>query len=175
MTANSPITGSARVFDSHGRTIRRWTVSKATSGSWVWNGRNSAGVTVPDGRYTFRVAGLDRAGNRTIRDLAVTVDRTIRTVTWSRSSFAPKAGQHARLAFTLGRSAHVTVTILQGATVVRSIWTAKPFGAGSHGWTWNGRTASGALVKPGTYRVVVHAVSSVGTSSFSRNVVVRLP
>ena len=173
MTADSPITGSARVFDSHGRTVRRWTVSKATNGSWVWNGRNSAGVTVPDGRYTFRVAGLDRAGNRTIRDLAVTVDRTIRTVTWSRSSFAPKAGQHARMTFSLRRSADVTVTILQGATVVRSIWTAKPFGAGSHGWTWNGRTASGALVKPGTYRVVVRAVSSVGTSSFSRNVVVR--
>ncbi len=96
-------------------------------------------------------------------------------MTWSRSSFAPKAGQRARLAFSLRRSAHVTVTILQGATVVRTIWTAKPFGVGSHAWTWNGRTASGALVKPGTYRVVVRAVSSVGTSSFSRNVVVRLP
>jgi flagellar hook assembly protein FlgD len=174
MTADSPVTGSARIFDAHGRTIRRWTLTKATSGSWVWNGRNTAGATVPDGRYTFRVAGLDRAGNRTIRDLAITVDRTIRSVRWSRGSFAPKVRQTARLAFWLGRPARVTVTILQGATVVRTIWTAKAFGAGSHGWTWDGRTAAGALVRPATYRVVVHAVSSVGTSSFSRNVVVRL-
>ena len=175
MTADSAITGSARVFDSHGRTVRRWTFTAAISGSWVWNGRNSAGTTVADGRYTFRVAGLDRAGNRTIRDLAVTVDRTIRSVTWSRSSFAPKAGQHARVTFSLRRSARVTVSIQQGSTPVRTIWTAKPLGAGSHGWTWNGRTASGALVRPGTYRVVVRATSWVGASSFSRNIVVRLP
>ncbi len=67
----------------------------------------------------------------------------------------------------------MTVSILQGDTLVRSIWTAKPFGAGSHGWTWNGRTSSGALVKPGTYRVVITTSSWVGTSSFSRNIVVR--
>jgi spore germination protein YaaH/flagellar hook assembly protein FlgD len=175
MTADSAITGSARVFDSHGTTVRRWTFSKATGGSWVWNGRNSAGTTVPDGRYTFRIAGLDRAGNRTIRDVPVTVDRTIRSVTWSRSSFAPKAGQHARLTFSLRRSAKVTLSIMQGSTVVRTIWTTKALAAGSHGWTWDGRTASGALARPGTYRAVVRATSWVGTSSFSRTIVVRLP
>jgi spore germination protein YaaH/flagellar hook assembly protein FlgD len=173
MTADEAITGSARVFDSHGTTVRRWAFSKVTGGSWAWNGRNTAGTTVADGRYTFRVAGLDRAGNRTIRDLAVTVDRTIRSVTWSRGSFVPKAGQHARMTFSLKRSARVTVSILQGDTPVRSIWTAKPFGAGSHGWTWNGRATSGALVKPGAYRVVITTSSWVGTSSFSRNIVVR--
>ncbi len=175
MTADSAITGSARVFDSHGTTVRRWAITRATSGSWVWNGRNTAGTIVADGKYTFRVAGLDRAGNRTIRDIPVTVDRTIRSVVWSRSSFAPKAGQRARVTFALRRAAAVTLSIVQGTTVVRTIWTAKPLGAGSHGWTWNGRTASGALVRPGTYRVVVQARSSVGTSSFSRDIVVRLP
>jgi flagellar hook assembly protein FlgD len=175
MVADSAITGSARVFDSHGTTVRRWALTKAISGSWVWNGRNSAGATVADGRYTFRVAGLDRAGNRTIRDLVVRVDRTIRSVTWSRSSFAPKAGQHARVTFSLKRSANVTVAILAGPTVVRTVWTAKTLGSGSYGWTWNGRTAAGALVKPGTYRVVVTATSWVGTSTFSRTTAVRLP
>jgi flagellar hook assembly protein FlgD len=130
---------------------------------------------VADGRYTFRVAGLDRAGNRTIRDIRVTVDRTIRSVSWSRGSFAPKAGQHARVTFALRRAATVTVSIQQGSTVVRAIWTAKSLSAGSYGWTWNGRTASGALVKPGTYRVVVRASSWIGTSWFSRDIVVRLP
>ena len=176
MTADSAITGTARVLDSrrHDRPpldVQQGHQSARGSGT----AGTAAGATVADGRYTFRVAGLDRAGNRTVRDLRSLVDRTIRSLTWSRSSFVPKAGQRARLTFTLGRSAHVTVTIYCRArrSSARS-GRAQPFGAGSHGWTWNGRTASGALVKPGTYRVVVHAVSSVGTSSFSRNVVVRL-
>ncbi len=41
MTADEAITGSARVFDSHGTTVRRWAFSKVTRGSWGWNGRNS--------------------------------------------------------------------------------------------------------------------------------------
>jgi flagellar hook assembly protein FlgD len=175
MTSDSPINGWAGVLDSHGTTIRRWAFGTTTGGSWAWDGKNSAGTTVADGRYMLRVAGFDRAGNRTIRDLAVTVDRTIRSVTWSRSSFAPKAGQSARLAFSLSRGAAVTASIMQGSTVIRRLWIGKQFAAGSHAWTWNGRTASGALVKPGTYRVVVSATSWIGTSSLSRNVVVRLP
>jgi len=175
MTADEAITGSARVLDKSGRTVRRWAITRATGGSWVWNGRNSAGTTVADGRYTFRVAGLDRAGNRTARDLPVTVDRTIRSVTWSRSSFTPKVGQHARVTFSLRRAARVTLSIVQGSVLVRTVWTTKSLAAGSHGWTWNGRTSSGALVKPGTYRAVVSARSSIGTSSFSRTIVVRVP
>src|SRR5204863_9546647 len=128
------------VLDTSGRTVRRWTITRATGGSWVWNGRNSAGTTVADGRYTIRVAGLDRAGNRTSRELPVTVDRTIRSVTWSRSSFTPKLGQRARVTFSLRRAARVTLSILQGSALVRTVWTTKSLDAGSHGWTWNGRT-----------------------------------
>ncbi len=175
MAADSWITGSARVFDSRGTTVRRWTITKATSASWAWDGRNSAGATVADGRYTFRVAGRDQAGNLTVQDLVVQVDRTIRAVTWSRSSFTPKSGGRARVTFTLGRPATVTVSIQQGPTVIRAICTARPLGTRSYGWTWNGRTASGALVKPGTYTAVVTATSSIGSSTFTRNVVVRTP
>ena len=81
---------------SHGVLVRKWAFTKATAGSWVWDGRDSAGRTVRDGRYTLRVRGADRAGNVTVRDLGVTVDRTIRSVTWSRTSFTPKARQTAR-------------------------------------------------------------------------------
>ena len=81
------------------RTARRSVAGRSprrTAGSWVWNGRNTAGTTVADGRYTLRVRGYDRAGNQTIRDLTVRVDRTIRSVTWARSSFTPRAGQKDR-------------------------------------------------------------------------------
>jgi spore germination protein YaaH/flagellar hook assembly protein FlgD len=173
--ADERIAGKARIFDKNGATVRRWTITAATAGSWVWNGRNTAGTTVADGRYTLRVKGLDRAGNETIRDTIVRVDRTIRSASWARSAFTPKAGQKDRLTFALRRKATVTVAIYHGSTLVRRIWTGRALSAGTYGWTWSGKTAAGAFVSPGTYRVVVDATSSIGPSRFARNVIVRAP
>jgi flagellar hook assembly protein FlgD len=175
MRADAPITGSARLLDKNGAGIRRWAFSNATAGSWVWDGRDSSGRTVADGRYTFRIWGLDRAGNQSVRDLTVLVDRTIRSLTWSRTSFIPKANQTARVSFVLGRPARVTVAIYSGTTVVRGIWQDRSVVAGSYGWTWNGRTSAGVLVKPGTYRVVVTAISWIGSSTLTRTILVRVP
>ncbi|MEO8437328.1 MAG: glycosyl hydrolase family 18 protein [Chloroflexota bacterium] len=173
MTADERISGAARIFDRNGGTVRRWTFSAVSAGSWAWNGRNAAGATVADGRYTFRVAGLDRAGNATTRDITLRVDRTIRSLTWAHSSFTPRTGGKDRLTVALRRSATVTVSIYGGSTLIRRIWTNRPLAAGTYGWTWNGRTAAGALVKPGTYRAVVEATSWIGASRFTRNVTVR--
>ena len=84
--------------DRHGsstraaRALRRWTFADAGSGAWTWDGRDSAGRTVADGRYTFRVRGLDRAGNSSHRDMTVRVDRTIRSLTLSRLVIHPGRG-----------------------------------------------------------------------------------
>ena len=172
MRADSTVTGSARILDSKGAGLRRWAFGAVGSGSWVWNGRDSAGRVVPDGRYTFRVWGFDRAGNETTRDLRITVDRTIKSVQWSRASFAPAHKQTATVTFALARAATVTVAIDRAGTVVRPIWKAKPLAAGSYSWTWNGRTSAGTLLAPGAYRVSVTAVSSIGSSTFTRTIVI---
>jgi spore germination protein YaaH/flagellar hook assembly protein FlgD len=173
--ADEGISGTARLFSQDNVTVRRWTIAGATAGSWVWNGKNAAGATVADGRYTLRLVGLDRAGNQTTRDLQVRVDRTIRSLAWARSSFTPRAGQKDRFTLVLRRKATVTVAIYQGSTLVRRIWTGRALAAGTYGWTWNGRTAAGAFVKPGSYKVVVDAVSSIGPSRTGRSVTVRAP
>jgi len=175
MKADEPLTGKVRLIDKNGMTVRRWTITAATSRSWIWNGRNLAGRTVADGRYTLRVKGLDRAGNQTISQMTVRVDRTIRSVAWSRPSFIPKSRQRDRMTFVLRRPAVVTVSITHGSTVVRSVWKDRGLAAGTHGWTWNGRTAAGVLLKPGRYRAVVTAISRIGSSTFTRIVVIRAP
>ena len=173
--ADERISGTARLFGRDNATVRRWTIAGATAGSWVWNGKNTAGATVADGRYTLRLVGLDRAGNQTTRDLQVRVDRTIRSLAWARSAFTPRAGQKDRFTLVLRRKATVTVAIYQGSTLVRRIWTGRALAAGTYGWTWNGRSGAGAFVKPGSYKVVVDAVSSIGPSRTSRSVTVRAP
>jgi spore germination protein YaaH/flagellar hook assembly protein FlgD len=173
MRADSAISGSARLIARNGASVRKWTFKGATTGSWVWDGKNSAGRTVGDGRYILRVGGFDRAGNPTVRALTVAVDRTIRRVSWSRASFLARARQTSHVSFTLSRAASITIAIYSGPTVVRRIWQDRVLSAGSHGWTWNGRTATGVLLRPGTYRAVVTARSGISSSTLSRNVIVR--
>jgi flagellar hook assembly protein FlgD len=102
----------------------------------------------------------------------VAVDRTIRSISWSRISFVPRTGQTDRMTLSLSRSATVTVAIYQGSTLVRSFWTRRTFAAGSFVWTWNGRTSAGALARPGAYTVVVDATSWIGSSRSTRAVTV---
>jgi flagellar hook assembly protein FlgD len=173
MRPDSTVSGSARLLDKDGGPIYKWTFTAAGTKSWIWNGRDSAGRTVPDGHYTLRVWAVDRAANATIKDLAVTVDRTIRSVSWSRSSFIPAAKGTSRLAFVLTRQALMTVAIYSGTTKVRGIWQDRMVPAGAYGWTWNGRTAAGVLLKPGTYQAVVTAKTWLGSTTLTKNVVVK--
>ena len=169
------VTGTAQVFDRAGTSVRRWTLNVATARSWTWDGRTASGAVVPDGRYTLRVIGLDRAGNKTSRYLGITVDRTIKALTWARSSFTPRSGAKDRFTMILRRPATVTVAIYRDSTLIRKIWTGRRLAAGTYGWTWSGKTAAGAFVTPGGYKVVVQATSSIGWSRFARGVTVKAP
>ena len=173
MTADSTFTGVARVMTAAGLTVRKWTFSKSQAAAWTWDGRDSRGRHVPDSRYVFRVEGTDPAGNRTVTDISVRVDRTMRSLVWRSPAFRPKSIQRDRLTFNLSRSAKVTVRIYRGTTLVRTIWTDRTLTAGLHGWTWDGRTSSGARVAAGTYVAIVDATSRIGPSRMTRTVTVR--
>jgi spore germination protein YaaH/flagellar hook assembly protein FlgD len=170
--ADEPLSGTARILSATGTTIRKWSFSNARSASWTWNGRGSDGRVVADGRYALRVGGFDRAGNPTVRNIPVTVDRSIRSVTWSQSSFTPGPGRTDRFAVVLGRHVRLSASMYLGSTLVRRVWTNQPVDAGTYRWTWNGRTATGAWAAPGTYRVVVDAASGIGWSRYTRSVTV---
>ena len=169
---NEPSTGVARLADASGHTVKSWSFSNRLLWRTTWTGTNSRGVTVSDGRYLMRLDTRDRAGNRTVVDRTILVDRTIRGVTWSRPTFDPRARLASRVSFVLRRPATVTLAIYRGSTVVRQVSTGHQFGAGSYGWTWNGKTSSGAYVAPGAYRAVLTARSWIGTTSYARNVTV---
>ena len=120
---------------------------------------------VADGRYTFRVNGLDRAGNQTVRDLTVRVDRTIRSVTWARSSFDPASGPEGPAD---ARPAPAGDASRSRSTRVRR-WSA---GSGPVAASRPARTAGRGAARrpparsssPARYRVVVDATSWIGSS-----------
>jgi spore germination protein YaaH/flagellar hook assembly protein FlgD len=174
-STDQAITGTARIRDASGATVRGWSFSVRTSWAATWDGRDTRGHVAVDGRYTFRVDGRDRAGNRSVVDRPILVDRTIRSVAWSNASFDPRAGERSRASIVLRRAATITVAIYRGTTLIKRVWTTKALGAGTYTHTWNGRTATGAVAPPGTYRIAVSATSWIGTTWYSRTVVVETP
>ena len=173
-TSNELVGGKVRVLDAAGTMVRGWTFTPRTSLSVAWDGRRPDGTIVNDGRYTFSVDGRDRAGNRTIANRTILVDRTIKSVRWTDPSFDPRAGQRSTASIVLRRAAVLDVGIYRGNTLVRTIWTSRSVSGGTTTYTWNGRTASGAYVPAGTYRIRVSARSWVGTTTYSQNVVIEV-
>lgn len=171
-TSSQDIHGTVRMLDSGGTSRRLWKYGDSRSWKTDWDGRDDAGKALPNGTYTYRVNGRDLAGNLRIVDRPVLIDDTIRSHAWSKASFDPRDGQTSRLRMELRRTATVTVSIYRGSALIRRPMAAKVLGAGAHGWTWSGKTAAGAYVKPGTYRMVVTAKSRFGSTSWTRSVTV---
>jgi hypothetical protein len=172
-SSDDPISGWARV--SQGSTvIRQWTFAGSTGGKLLWDGRSRTGAAVPDGTYTFKVAGRDAAGNLSTSASTIAVDRTILAPHWSTRAFFPQDGDaiaaSARFAFTLTRPATVTVGIYSGRTLVRTIWSGRAMAAAKQAGTWDGRDGGGAFVPRGTYSLRVTATSSIGTSVASSKI-----
>ncbi|MGI8421045.1 MAG: FlgD immunoglobulin-like domain containing protein, partial [Gaiellaceae bacterium] len=67
----------------------------------------------------------------------------------------PTARAHIR--FRIGKVDRLTLAIVDGGgQVVRTLVDGRRFSRGLHGFTWNGRDDSGALLADGTYRPRVH-------------------
>jgi spore germination protein YaaH/flagellar hook assembly protein FlgD len=173
-TSSERVAGTASVL--HGTAlVRRWSVPDSVGGTVTWNGLDAAGHRIGDGHYTIRLDVRDRAGNRTVVNRAVVLDRTAGFLRWSTTRFAPQDGDAlaptARVGFGLTRSATVSLAIVDAhGSVVRTIWSRRSFAAGTWGWTWNGRNADGAMVGQGRYVAVLTVTSSLGTSVLRRSV-----
>jgi flagellar hook assembly protein FlgD len=173
--SNENAAGVARIY--RGSTlVRSWTLTSRASWGTSWDGRNAAGSVLPDGRYRYRVDLRDAAGNRTVVDSTVTIDRTAGLLRWSRD-FYPQDGDSLAptsvISFKLVRKATTTLRILDGAgTVVRSAWTNRVLGAGTRSWTWNGKSAAGTYVAPGRYVAQLTTTTSLGTTTLVRSLTV---
>lgn len=175
MVSSEGVSGRARVLDKDGLAVRTWKFSALADGSWAWDGTDATGTLVKDGVFSFRLDGIDAAGNGTVQQMPVLVDRTIANITWARSSFKPKLGQKDQLAIKLTRAATVSVSIYRGKTLVRRVWVDKSMGAGTWTWSWNGRDGHRELVEPGVYTASISATSWIGVSRLTRTVTVKAP
>jgi hypothetical protein len=172
-SSDEPISGTLKVM--RGSTlVRLWRVS-GVSGAVTWNGRDSAGRLVGDGRLSVAVRGSDALANSARTTTPLVVDRTVGSLRWSASWFYPQDGDRllpsSVVSLRVARTARLTLRILDASgTEIRRAWTSREVAAGTASWRWDGRTASGAWAPQGRYVAELTAVSSLGTSVLRRAV-----
>ena len=81
-TSNEPIAGVVRIRDGAGTSVRAWTFTRRSRDRDLERPEHRR-HGLPTAATRFRVDGLDRAGNQTVVDRAILVDRTIRSVPWA--------------------------------------------------------------------------------------------
>jgi len=138
----------------------------------TWDGRILRGgalVDAPEGRNVLEITMRDLAGNDASVRRGVVVDRTLGFPTVSPSTISPNgdgARDSATVGFTLTRQANVTLAVLHGATVVRTV-TAGTLAAGDRSLIWDGKLTGGEDAPNGDYQLRVTADGSIGVTSVS--------
>jgi len=174
--------GTARVSvigdgDEVLRRLTDWRSVTASAQSVTWDGRVSDGaklVAVPEGRFAVEIAVLDLAGNSAKVRRPVVVDRTLGFPGVTPQTCSPN-GDGARdtvaVAFKLTRRAEITLALVRGEDVLRTI-KAGELAAGPQSVTWDGKVAGGVFADSGKYELRVTAQGSIGVTSVSEPVTV---
>ena len=139
-----------------------------------WDGRDNDGAVVPDGTYDVRLVPVDGVANRgTSETVSVRSIALLGSVKTSRTVFYPQdrdaLGSTAVLSFAIKRQATVTWTIRNAAgDVVETRMADEVRDAGTHSFTFNGRTQDGVLLPAGKY--TSHVTATDGDFTVSQGV-----
>ena len=161
------------------RWLHGWRARGTSPSSVTWDGKVGSGsglTAAPDGEYRFDVERRDAAGNVARRGVRIVVDRTVGFPTALPGVFSPGedgARDTTALKFKLTRKAAVTVRILAGADVLRTL-SLGTLAAGTHSATWDGKAGSGEYLASSRPSYTVTAVSALGETSVRKTVIVDL-
>lgn len=133
-----------------------------------------AGAATPlDGRWTLAVRAVDDLGRETTMAQSFKVNTTLGFLRAPARLFLPPGGRDAPITWRQGRSARVTVTIVdrEGGTV-RTL-ALRRYRPGEQGVVWNGLDRTRRRVKGGIYTARVVARNALGTSELTAPIRVR--
>lgn len=176
LSATSSESGSlvVRVRGLDGTLLRKWTVPTGTGPTAVtWDGRDLGGRVVPDGTYEIRVSPTDAVGNTGPSGArSVRVIGALRSVATSKALIYPQdkdsLARTTGLSFNLARPMTVTWTLRDAAgKIVDTHRAAVQLPAGTHSWTFDGRTSAGTMLPAGRYTSYVNATDGVLTAAQS--------
>ncbi|MBI2634335.1 S-layer homology domain-containing protein [Candidatus Peregrinibacteria bacterium] len=179
-TSASDTTGSVKVKQGSTvvETLASWTNTTVPTSITAWNGRTidstgegicgAAGAVCPNGNYTVEVAISAPFGSDTLVDTETANFTIFTTPAVEISSLASPATfnpitETGDISFSLSATGFITVDILDGGTVIRTLVSNQSLSAGTHNKTdvsalaWNGKNDSNNIVDNKAYTVRVRS------------------
>jgi hypothetical protein len=148
-----------------------WSRREVVGPGWVR--RVVRGPAMADGRWRWVVAATDATtGEESRMERAFLVNKTLGHLRISRATLRGRRGAPRRIQATvvLTRPAKLRVEVRSRGGRVRRVLFTGTRAAGRLAWRWNGRTAAGRRVAPGTYTVRVVAENELGSVALRRPV-----
>lgn len=168
------------ILNARGQTVRSY-YWKGQAASFRWDGKDENGNKIPDGQYSYRVKGTDRAGNSVVRELkGITIDtrQTAAFLTVSSDGFSPNGdGMADALSFSpvvtleQGLSGWTLQMVHAEAGVQRTFTGAAPVPAQI---SWDGKTDAGGQSREGSYQAVFRADYEKGNRPQAKSTSFRL-
>jgi spore germination protein YaaH/flagellar hook assembly protein FlgD len=173
-TFSEPSRGLLTIVERGGREVLRRKIPSGISGGLNWDGRDAAGRPVADGDYKLTLSASDYAGNDVVVRRTLIVTRTAGFLRASPSLWHPSDGDALAASgsyrFRLKAGATTTLQVIDsGANVVRTAWSGRALGSGTHDWLWRGRLDAGGIAAPGMYRIRLTATRDGVTQVFERS------
>lgn len=161
---------SVEVFRENGdkvRTIQQnmLLISGVRTGSW--DGKDSKGALVPDGKYRFVAVVRDLEGKEIGRTEKTVVAARVPVVEVDTNGdtdelpvFAPTENEGVTLTYAVQANSKVTITVLKGRLPVATLAEDIDVQPGTHSIIWDGKDETGNFSGDGIYTCVISAVSA---------------
>ena len=159
------------ILDKNNRAVKTYSFGSQAS-DFSWNGLNDAGQLCEDGFYTYRIAAVDLAGNKTesvSRSFELNTGTTEVILTARPDAFSPNGdGVQDAITFTpvvKSRSPVISYTLTIKNASGQAVRTTGARNALPATLSWNGQTDGGSPAPDGFYTAHLDTVSQNGSES----------
>jgi len=146
------------------RTLLNNTAKNAGYNSVIWDGKTDTGSYVPEGNYSVVISAVDNYNKPSdVQSIPFKAgyQPAISGVQITPDPYNPGDAENpnATISYNISYESLVSVKILNGYTVVRTVYDSELQAAGTHTVQWNGRDDAGNTVGDGSYSCQISAVS----------------
>ncbi|OIK16322.1 hypothetical protein BIV60_04710 [Bacillus sp. MUM 116] len=164
---------SVFVIDEKENIVKQLLNKQTKNANFSWNGMNAKKQFLPEGRYRYLVQLKDAAGNSSIIKSKffmlqrLPIIQSAKDVTLTTQDIEP-------ITYTLSKAGNVTIDIIQGETLIKSIQTNLVENPGNQSFLWDGTDNSNNLMDIGDYQFKISIVDKYGlTQDFTGTIHIK--
>ncbi|MFZ5986607.1 MAG: FlgD immunoglobulin-like domain containing protein [Bacillota bacterium] len=170
LSENASVTIS--IYDSRNtlvRTLENNTSKQAGLNSALWDGKNSSGIIVPDGNYTYKIEAIDPVLQTSVPVTGIIMvdgrSPLVTNVNDTPDPFAPDGTKVSTISFALSEDANVKIGLYDINNKLIKTLRNSTMPQGTNKVTWDGKDSSGKIAANGLYTYSIEAQDNFGNQA----------